>query len=312
MIDRREFLRRSGQATLGAAVMTVLPSWATDGCLQPHLPGVRFHVEWPRVQPTGSGPGDVRGLGFYSRLVDRLLEQGARPMPTLFRGGLPPALDATGGWTERATAERFAEYAGIVAGALGDRVRDWVLLEEPSVFLRTAYPDLERYLRATHVANLAVGCGYRAVRATSAAVQVGSVVRFDLFEGATGSAEDAAAAERCRRFEADWFLQPVLKGAYPNAFLAHIPYDLMNIENADFGVTQAPLDVVGLRVHERRVVAYAPVDSSGTGLCYALRGAGRPTSARDTCDAVGRLTEDYGVQAYVAQPLPHDDRGSTM
>jgi beta-glucosidase len=313
VIDRREFLRRSGQATLGTAVLAALPSRTAKG--REHRSehsGGSFHVSWARIQPTGSGPGDVRELDVYSRLVDRLLEQRTEPVPTLFGSGLQRTVHETGGWTERATAERFADYAKIVADALGDRVQDWLLLEEPSVFLRSAYPAFGRYLHATHVANLAVGRGYRAIKAASTTARVGSVVRFNLFEGATGSAEDAAAADRCRRFERDWFLQPILMGAYPNAFLEHIPYDLMHIENADFDVARAPLDFVGLRVHTRRVVTYDPVRRDETGLFYAVRGDGRPALARDAHDAVSQLAGEYGVQTHLVQALSHDVQEGTV
>jgi beta-glucosidase len=91
----------------------------------------RFSVAWPRVVPGGDGPVNPAGLGFYERLVDALLEAGITPYPTLYHWDLPQALQDRGGWTVRETAELFAAYAAIVAGALGDRVTDWVTLNEP-------------------------------------------------------------------------------------------------------------------------------------------------------------------------------------
>ncbi|MGH8892416.1 MAG: glycoside hydrolase family 1 protein, partial [Actinomycetes bacterium] len=97
----------------------------------------RFSVAWPRVQPAGSGPVEPRGLAYYDRLVDGLIARGISPMATLYHWDLPQPLEDAGGWPARDTAERFADYAAIVEGHLGDRVRVWATLNEPwcSAFL---------------------------------------------------------------------------------------------------------------------------------------------------------------------------------
>ncbi|MFD0775574.1 family 1 glycosylhydrolase, partial [Streptomonospora algeriensis] len=91
----------------------------------------RFSIAWPRIQPAGSGPPNPEGLAFYDRLVDELLAAGVAPVATLYHWDLPQALEDEGGWRVRATAERFAEYARIVADRLGDRVTRWITLNEP-------------------------------------------------------------------------------------------------------------------------------------------------------------------------------------
>ena len=95
------------------------------------LAAYRFSVSWPRIQPTGRGPANRRGLDFYRRLVDELLGHGIEPWLTLYHWDLPQALEDAGGWPARDTAERFADYAALVHGALGDRVRNWTTLNEP-------------------------------------------------------------------------------------------------------------------------------------------------------------------------------------
>jgi beta-glucosidase len=94
----------------------------------------RFSIAWPRIQPAGSGSANRRGLDHYSRLVDALLEANIRPFLTLYHWDLPQQLEDAGGWPNRDTANRFADYAGIVAQALGDRVSDWTLFNEPLAF----------------------------------------------------------------------------------------------------------------------------------------------------------------------------------
>ncbi len=95
------------------------------------LEAYRFSIAWPRIQPTGSGAANLKGLDFYSRLVDGLIARGIRPIATLYHWDLPQALEDVGGWTNRDTSYRFAEYAAITAEALGDRVDTWTTLNEP-------------------------------------------------------------------------------------------------------------------------------------------------------------------------------------
>lgn len=137
----------------------------------------RFSVSWPRVQPTGSGPGSPRGLDFYRRLTDTLLDAGIRPVATLYHWDLPQELEDAGGWPRRETAERFAEYASLTAEALGDRVATWTTLNEPwcAAFLGYASgehapgrTDPAAALRAAHHLNLAHGRAVQALRAAAA------------------------------------------------------------------------------------------------------------------------------------------------
>ena len=93
----------------------------------------RFSVAWPRIQPEGSGPANQKGFDFYRRLVDGLRQRSIEPMLTLYHWDLPQALEDLGGWTNRDTSERFAEYAGIVYEALSDNVGFWITLNEPWV-----------------------------------------------------------------------------------------------------------------------------------------------------------------------------------
>ena len=95
------------------------------------LGAYRFSVSWPRVQPDGTGPVNTRGLDFYDRLVDELTGAGITPYVTLYHWDLPQTLEDRGGWTERDTAYRLADYAEAVHARLGDRVRTWTTLNEP-------------------------------------------------------------------------------------------------------------------------------------------------------------------------------------
>lgn len=104
-----------------------------------NLTSYRFSISWPRIQPSGRGPANSKGIDYYGRLVDALLDAGIRPFPTLFHWDLPQTLEDAGGWPERDTAGRFADYAELVVRALGDRIGEWMLLNEPGVFTTMGY-----------------------------------------------------------------------------------------------------------------------------------------------------------------------------
>jgi beta-glucosidase len=278
-----------------------------------NLKSYRFSIAWTRIQPTGAGHPNEKGMGFYSGLVDALLESGIRPLPTLYHWDLPQALEDAGGWPHRDTAQRFADYAAIVARALGDRLDSWILINEPGIFLESGYrngehapgrSDLTDYLRATHTTNLAVGLGFRAVKSERGQARVGTAVYMAPCEGATGSDEDAAAAERSHRFENAWFLEPLLRGGYPQAFLREPPLERMGVRAGDPEVARVPLDFIGLNVYNRRVVSFDPQERSGLGLAYRAKTGGGDVGPKTDYgwevwpqamyDIVMRLTRDYG------------------
>ena len=225
----------------------------------------RFSISWPRIQPSGTGAANAKGVDHYSRLVDALLEARIRPLVTLYHWDLPQALEDAGGWPNRDTAGRFADYVQLVAHALGDRVSDWMIFNEPDAFVDLG--DLEGthapgrkslldFLRATHVVNLAQGEGFRALKAARPASRVGTAFSMSTCEPATDSAEDKLAAERAHAITNTWFLEPALRGRYPEA-LTFLPETAMRIQPGDMEKTRAPLDFVGINLYYR-IIASAP------------------------------------------------------
>ena len=149
-----------------------------------NLKSYRFSIGWTRIQPDGMGPVNQRGLDYYSRLTDALLAAGIRPMPTLYHWDLPQNLEDMGGWPARETADRYAEYAGIMGKALGDRIENWSLFNESKTFTALGYnngifapgrKDPWAFIRSTHTVNLAHGMGYKALKAANSKLKVGRV-----------------------------------------------------------------------------------------------------------------------------------------
>jgi len=230
-----------------------------------HLNSYRFSISWPRIQPNGSGAANQKGIDFYSRLVDALLEARVRPLVTLYHWDLPQKLEEAGGWTNRDMAGRFADYTAMVARALGDRVNDWCLLNEAISFTGEGYLEgvhapghqsIFDFLRATHVANLAQGAGFRALKAVRPQARVGSVFFMSHCEPATDSDADQAAAERANVITNAWFLEPALRGRYPSAF-AFNPAVFMKVHQDDMDLVRAPLDFIGINFYYRNVISAA-------------------------------------------------------
>jgi beta-glucosidase len=239
------------------------------------LGAYRFSTSWPRIQPGGSGPVNAEGLDFYSRLVDDLLADGIEPFLTLYHWDLPQELEDAGGWGNRDTAYRFAEFAGLVAQRLGDRVKNWTTLNEPwcSSFLGYASGvhapgrhEPETALRAAHHLLLGHGLAVRELRSSlPASAQVAITLNVTEFRTLTDSPEDAEAARRVDALQNRIFLDPLFKGSYP--------WDLVHdtagvtewrfVEPDDLAVIKTPIDLLGVNFYNPSLIAAPlPEDAS--------------------------------------------------
>ncbi|MBZ6255527.1 beta-glucosidase [Streptomyces olivaceus] len=233
------------------------------------LKAYRFSVSWSRVQPTGRGPAVQRGLDFYRGLVDELLEAGIEPALTVYHWDLPQELEDAGGWPERDTAYRFAEYAQLLGEALGDRVEQWITLNEPwcSAFLGYASgvhapgrTEPAAALRAAHHLNLAHGLGTAALRSV---LPAGNSVAISLntapVRPLTQSPADLAAARKIDDLSGGIFHGPVLHGAYPQSLLeATAPLtDWSFVQDGDLEQIRQPIDAICLNYYTPTVVSAA-------------------------------------------------------
>jgi beta-glucosidase len=228
----------------------------------------RFSISWPRIQADGTGAANPKGLDYYKRVADALTEAKIRPLATLYHWDLPQKLQDAGGWPNRDMVGRFTDYCGIVTRALGDHISHWCIFNEPWVFTFLGYSrgihapalkDFTATMRATHVVNLSQGQAFRAIKAVNSKFEVGTALSVSNCEPATSSAEDKAAADRAHAIGNIWFLEPALKGAYPNGFPKGNPYELMGVQSGDMELCKAPLDFVGINYYRRQLVSAIPV-----------------------------------------------------
>jgi len=189
----------------------------------------RFSIAWPRIQPTGAGQVEARGLAYYDRLVDGLLARNVAPMATLYHWDLPQPLEDAGGWPVRSTAERFADYAAIVHDHLGDRVKVWATLNEPwcSAYLGYAagqHAPGRRDPAAAHRAahHLMLGHGLAAAQLHEAGSDaVGVVLNLAPVWPERPQAEGVAHGVDAIRNRV--WLGPLVDGSYDGALLALAP-----------------------------------------------------------------------------------------
>ncbi|WP_435245668.1 GH1 family beta-glucosidase [Streptomyces sp. NRRL F-5630] len=238
------------------------------------LGAYRFSLSWSRVQPMGRGPAVERGLDFYRRLVDSLLEAGITPVATLYHWDLPQELEDAGGWPLRDTAERFADYAALVAGALGDRVPMWTTLNEPwcSAFLgygsgvhAPGRTEPAATLRAAHHLNLAHGKGVQVLRGLlPAEAQTSITLNLHQVRPLTTSPEDADAARRIDEVGNRIFTGPLLDGGYPEDLRRRtaplVDWDEL-VRPGDLETIATPFDVLGVNYYTPTIVSA----SDGTG-----------------------------------------------
>lgn len=232
----------------------------------------RFSVAWPRVQPDGRGAVDQRGLDFYRRLVDASLSAQIVPMLTLYHWDLPEPLEQRGGWPNRDTAMRFAEYAGIVYEALGDRVPYWMTLNEPwcSAFLgygtgqhAPGIRDPRRAVEAAHHLLLAHGLSTSTMRSLGRpGNSFGIPLNLAPITPASDAPEDLDAARRVDATRNRIFLDPIFKGAYPADLLADLSadMDLSFIHSDDLAAIAAPVDLLGINYYHPIIASRGVAD----------------------------------------------------
>jgi beta-glucosidase len=231
----------------------------------------RFSVAWPRIQPEGRGAANQPGLDYYRRLVDALNRRGIAPVPTLYHWDLPQALEDEGGWANRETAERFAEYAAIVHGALAGEVPFWITLNEPWVAAWLGYgtgihapgrTDDALALAASHHLLLAHGFARDAMGGGG---EVGIALNLQPARQATENPRDIAAAGLADLHMNRQFLDPLFGRGYPAQLVEHYRpvSDMGFVREGDLEIIAGPLDFLGVNYYRRHTVTAEPTSEPG-------------------------------------------------
>ncbi len=230
---------------------------------QLHMKSHRFSISWPRVLPYGTGAVNQKGIDYYSRFVDALLEAGIRPFCTLYHWDLPQALEDKGSWPNRDLAKYFADYAGLMAKYLGDRITVWAPFNMPWSVARDGYgtgwaapgkKDFALFWKAAHTIALAHGEAYRALKAASSNATVGSAFEQEPVIAKSNSKADRAAAARFVAFHNRFFFNAAMRGEYPAA-VGEQQRHWMGFKPGDEKIMRTQLDWVGVHYYLRLMIS---------------------------------------------------------
>jgi beta-glucosidase len=275
----------------------------------------RFSISWPRVMRSGASAVNARGLDFYDRLVDALLERNIRPFATIYHWDLPQSLQELGGWARADTVERFAEFAGAVAATLGDRVRDWITVNEPEVIAFVGHAegrhapglhDPRLALRVAHQLLLAHRAAAAAIRSAVPKAKVGVSLNLAPVHPASGSEDDVAAAQRVDGYLNRWYLDPLSGRGYPTDMVDWYG-ELLDPQAVDEMRTYTgSLDFLGVNYYSRQVVRGSPgnfLASTQVPIRDALYTTmGWEIYPRGLTEILQRVAREYGPRAiYVTE-----------
>jgi beta-glucosidase len=228
-----------------------------------HLNAYRFSIAWPRILPQGRGSVNQAGLDFYDRLVDSLLAAGLQPFPTLYHWDLPQVLEDEGGWPLRSTAEAFADYAEVVTSRLGDRIDNWMTLNEPFVSANHGYltgehapgrRSLGAALATSHHLLLGHSMAMERVRAAVPGAKVGVVLNFT---PVTPIGSSPAALDRQRLvndIENRWYVDPIGGLGYPDYTVDRLGWNRSEVRDGDMDAIARPIDMLGVNFYTRQMV----------------------------------------------------------
>jgi beta-glucosidase len=228
-----------------------------------HIPNFRFSLSWPRLMPTGMQTVNQPGIDYYNRVIDYLLECGIEPWVTLYHWDLPHALELQGGWTRRDIVSRFEDYTALCARNFGDRVSNWMVMNEPSVFTGAGYflgvhapgkTGLTNYLKAVHHATLATASAGRVLRDIIPKANIGTTFSCTHIEPSSQSGRDQAAAKRVDALLNRSFIEPILGLGYPQSDVPVLKkLDRYRLSNDDRDMV-FDFDFIGLQCYTREIV----------------------------------------------------------
>jgi beta-glucosidase len=223
----------------------------------------RMSLSWPRILPQGHLHVNDRGFDFYDRLVDSLLALNIEPFITLYHWDLPQALQDLGGWNNRDVCGYFADYAAMAVRRLGDRVRNWITINEPWVIATNGnitgehapgLTDSKTGMQVAHHLLVGHGMATQAIRSSRSDASVGIAISLRPADPDSDSEEARAHANYLWQKDSAWFLDPLFKACYPPTILRDLGADAPQVQPNDFALIAQQLDFLGVNYYTRTLV----------------------------------------------------------
>jgi beta-glucosidase len=233
---------------------------------QLNIPNFRFSISWPRILPNGAGEVNQAGIDYYNRVIDCCLKQGIEPWITIYHWDLPQALELKGGWTNREIIGWFTDYVTVCAKNFGDRVKHWMMMNEPAVFTGAGYflgihapgrTGLRNFLPAVHHAVLCMVSGAKVLRGLLPNAQIGATFSCSYIEPHSDKPRDVAAAKRMDTLVNRLFIEPVVGLGYPVNDIPILKRIEKHIRPGDMDDLRFDFDFIGIQNYTREVVKYS-------------------------------------------------------
>lgn len=231
-----------------------------------HIRHYRFSISWSRIMPLGTGNINQRGIDFYNRLIDLALELGIQPWLTLYHWDLPHALELRGGWVNREVKDWFGDYVGLCVKYFGDRVKHWMVLNEPTVFSAAGYffgvhapgkKGLDNFLAVAHHAALSQAHGGRIIKSLQRDSMVGTTFSCSHVEPFSNRERDIIAARKADVLLNRLFIEPLLGMGYPTSEIKVLRRIEKHIRQHDEADLKFDMDFIGLQNYTREIIRYA-------------------------------------------------------
>ena len=232
---------------------------------QLNIPNYRFSIAWTRILPKGDGEVNKAGIDHYNKVINYCLQIGVEPWLTIYHWDLPQALEDKGGWTNRDSIGWFINYASICAHAFGDRVKNWMIMNEPAVFTGAGYflgihapgrMGLRNFLPAVHHVALSLAAGAKVVRDILPDAYLGTTFSCSHIEPYSAKPRDVAAAKRADALINRLFIEPVLGLGYPTEVTAIRGIEKY-VKPGDEANLRFDFDFIGLQNYTREIVKYS-------------------------------------------------------
>lgn len=231
-----------------------------------NIPNFRFSFSWSRILPEGFGTVNQKGIDFYDRMIDKSLETGIKPWATLYHWDLPQAIENKGGWTNRDIVNWFTDYAGICANKFGDRVNDWMVMNEPMVFTGAGYflgvhapgkKGLKNFIPAVHHAALCQSQGAAKLKSIRNNANIGTTFSCSHLEPETDSEKDLLATRRVDALLNRLFIEPVLGMGYPVNDLKLLERIYSYYKQGDEKLLKYEFDFIGIQNYTREIITHS-------------------------------------------------------
>jgi beta-glucosidase len=233
---------------------------------QLNIPNFRFSISWSRIFPEGTGAINQAGIDYYNRVIDHCIKLGVEPWITLYHWDLPHTLELKGGWTNREVVTWFTQFVTVCAQNFGDRVKNWMIMNEPSVFTGAGYflgihapgrKGLGNFLPAVHHAILCMAAGGRVLRNILPDAHIGTTFSCSYIEPASSKPRDVMAAKRVDTLLNRVYIEPTLGLGYPIDDLPILKKMDKYIQPGDMENAKFDFDFIGIQLYTREIVKYS-------------------------------------------------------